>query len=100
MATIAITGMNGFLGWHLRAYLNAIGTHSAVGVDRNALEVPQLLQDVVRLADVIVHFAGMNRGKDQDIERTNVKLTMQLIHIRPLSRTAITNRKKVISRLS
>jgi len=79
MATIGITGSNGFLGWHLRAFLHAHGKHSILGTVQKTFQDSQQLQEFVRGADIIVHLAGMNRGKEQDIVEINVGLTSQLI---------------------
>ena len=76
---IGITGIDGFLGWHLRCHLLAVQGHFIVGADRKAFESKEILEGFVRRAQVIVHFAGMNRGKEQDIERTNIALTTKII---------------------
>ena len=79
MTTIAITGSEGFLGWHLRAYFNGRPEVKVVGINRPLYEDHDRFQQFIREADAVVHLAGMNRGDDQEIERVNVELTSQLI---------------------
>lgn len=77
---IGITGIDGFLGWHLRAYLLANKFPSVLGADRKTFNDPKLLQEFVHSVDVIIHLAGMNRGTEVDIERTNITITEKLIY--------------------
>jgi UDP-2-acetamido-2,6-beta-L-arabino-hexul-4-ose reductase len=79
MATIAITGSGGFLGWHLRVHCHARPEIKILQIDREGFRDPAHFQQVIQQADAVVHLAGLNRGSDQDIERVNVELTKQLI---------------------
>lgn len=78
MKSIGITGAEGFLGWHVRAYLHSQGI-AAVCATRATFVKSDKLAEFVGQCDVIIHLAGMNRGDDAEIERTNVALTEQLI---------------------
>jgi UDP-2-acetamido-2,6-beta-L-arabino-hexul-4-ose reductase len=79
MLTVGITGANGLLGWHLRCALRERPEFCAVAADRSTFASEQTLQEFAASSDVIVHFAGMNRGDDSEIYQTNVELTERLI---------------------
>jgi UDP-2-acetamido-2,6-beta-L-arabino-hexul-4-ose reductase len=77
---IGITGQDGFVGKHLRNYLNLQPNLTIVPFERQYFEHPELLADFVLQCDVIVHLAGMNRHPDPaEIYRINVNLAEQLI---------------------
>ncbi|MEK6749961.1 MAG: NAD-dependent epimerase/dehydratase family protein [Pseudomonadota bacterium] len=76
---IGITGINGLLGWHLRAYLHGHKDIDVFGADRATLSDPMLLDKFVSGVDAIAHFAGMNRGSDEVLEATNIGLAEALI---------------------
>jgi UDP-2-acetamido-2,6-beta-L-arabino-hexul-4-ose reductase len=79
LARIGITGSDGFLGWHLRAFLHASPDVAVVAADRHAFADAQKLRDFVRAADAIVHLAGVNRGDDRAMRDTNIQLAERLI---------------------
>ena len=77
---VGITGQNGFIGSHLRNYLQLDDKLELVGFDRNFFESNKSLDAFVRHCDVIVHLAGMNRHESQEvIYQTNVNLADKLI---------------------
>jgi UDP-2-acetamido-2,6-beta-L-arabino-hexul-4-ose reductase len=76
---IGITGIGGLLGWHLRAYLYSGRKADIRGADRVVCSDPRALQDFVKDVDAVVHLAGMNRGEDSELEKTNIDLTGRLI---------------------
>lgn len=71
---VVLTGAHGFLGWHTRLRLHALG-HDVVPVGRADWDA---LGAVVRGADAVVHVAGVNRGDDTDVEQGNVRLARDL----------------------
>lgn len=79
MQVIGITGSQGFLGWHLRVYLNTRKDMDVRIADRSTFLNSDKLREFVRGLDGIVHLAGMNRGDESEIESTNVSLTSALI---------------------
>lgn len=79
MTTIAVTGIDGFLGWHTKVYFHARPESQVLGITRSILNDPTQLEQAVRQVDVVLHLAGMNRGADEEIERVNVELASQLI---------------------
>jgi UDP-2-acetamido-2,6-beta-L-arabino-hexul-4-ose reductase len=79
MTTIAVTGIEGFLGWHTRVHFHARPEWEVLGITRSDFNDPGRLAEAVRHADVVLHLAGMNRGADEEIERTNVALTSEMM---------------------
>lgn len=76
---LGITGAAGHLGYHLRARLYAQGDKDVRLADRRVFADAQALEVFVDGLDGIVHFAGMNRGDDAEVARTNVALAQSLI---------------------
>lgn len=76
---IGITGINGLLGWHLRCYFKAFPDLIIHGADKSTFENMERLTAFVGNCDAIVHFAGMNRGEEDLIEATNVRLADSLV---------------------
>ena len=79
MLKIGITGINGLLGTHLRAYLHTLKDVEVFGADRTTFSSEKHLADFVSSCDVIVHLAGMNRGADTEVVETNIRLADQLV---------------------
>lgn len=71
---IAITGADGFLGWHLRAFLHADADVTVIPIGRSVFENSSALAERLVGADTVVHLAGMNRGDAADIRRVNAEL--------------------------
>ncbi len=74
-----ITGADGMLGWHLRC---ALVGHPHIQVrlaTRQTFSSAESLQDFCAGLDVLVHFAGMNRGKEDEIFHTNLELGEQVL---------------------
>jgi UDP-2-acetamido-2,6-beta-L-arabino-hexul-4-ose reductase len=76
---IGITGIDGFLGWHLRTHLHGRAGIEVLGATRSTFSNEQDLSNFVLGCDVIVHLAGMNRGNDDEIQKVNTGLTELLI---------------------
>lgn len=77
---IGVTGADGLIGWHQRAYLKAIdGGHEVRLAGRATFGRPELLAGFVDGLDAIIHLAGMNRGDDAEIEATNSTLARDLV---------------------
>ena len=77
MEHVALTGGNGFLGWHTRSALLESGTESrrvAVGGAHDAAAAQQAIDGASRL----VHIAGVNRGLDSEIGEGNVEFARQV----------------------
>ena len=79
MKKIGITGIEGLIGWHLHAFLHGQKDVSVVRANRSTFTDHSKLCDFVKSCDVIVHLAGMNRGDENEVFATNIKLTDDLI---------------------
>jgi len=76
---VVITGVDGFLGWHLSCRLRAMGTDTVVGLARAELADHASATEALARADAVVHLAGVNRGTENDIEAGNQRAAQQLI---------------------
>ena len=79
MARIGITGASGFIGWHFRCRLFGLKEVETIMLDDAAFNDPEAMRSFVVSCDAIVHLAGMNRGEEDAIYETNVRLTQTLI---------------------
>jgi UDP-2-acetamido-2,6-beta-L-arabino-hexul-4-ose reductase len=77
---IGITGADGLLGFHLRAYLRACTQHEVRLANRQVFDDPLLLRGFVDGLDGIVHLAGVNRGSDDVVEQGNVDSARSLVN--------------------
>jgi UDP-2-acetamido-2,6-beta-L-arabino-hexul-4-ose reductase len=88
---IAITGENGFLGYHLTQYYKN-KNYEVVKLGRNFAENLELARD----CDFIIHAAGVNRASnDKEVYDGNVELAMVLVN--RLKQLNITSDIKFIS---
>lgn len=76
---IGVTGADGMIGWHMRAFLRNRPGVETIPASRAAFESVEKLQNFASGCDAIVHLAGMNRGEDEQVERVNVELAEKLI---------------------
>ncbi|MHB8473032.1 MAG: polysaccharide biosynthesis C-terminal domain-containing protein [Gammaproteobacteria bacterium] len=76
---IGITGVKGMVGFHVRGVLRGQKDVEVSGADRATFASSAALDEFVSSVDVLVHLAGMNRGDDAEIEKTNIDLTSALI---------------------
>ncbi|MFC7550573.1 NAD-dependent epimerase/dehydratase family protein [Plantactinospora sp. GCM10030261] len=67
-----ITGGEGFLGWHVRVLMRALGWPAPVLLGRQALTDPKTVSEAMAGADVVLHLAGANRGTAADVVAGNV----------------------------
>ncbi|MGZ6035552.1 MAG: polysaccharide biosynthesis C-terminal domain-containing protein [Myxococcaceae bacterium] len=75
----AVTGANGFLGWHLRVRLLATRDVEAVVITRDHFADPRQLAAALDGVDTIVHLAGVNRaGSDEAVEQGNLAIARAL----------------------
>lgn len=76
---IGITGADGFLGWHLRCLLYGDTHDTAVPCDQVSFADDNALDNLVATSDAIVHFAGINRGTEDEVLNGNLVITDRLI---------------------
>lgn len=74
---VALTGAQGFLGWHIRAALQEFGQEDAtipVGDAFSVAEAAAAVSGSTRL----IHLAGVNRGSDTEVSEENRRFASQL----------------------
>lgn len=76
---VGITGGSGFLGWHLRARLHAIGGHEVRIASREIFENIAACKEFLEGLDVLVHCAAATRGDEEEIYQANIAATSSLI---------------------
>lgn len=89
MTRVVITGAAGLIGWHARARLHAVNCaarfkgesqpYDIVALDHAGFDDPKLLAEAVAGADLILHFAGVNRGGEAEVEAANPKIAHTLL---------------------
>jgi len=72
---VLLTGADGFLGWHTRALLQALGSHEVVPVSRTSWADLNVLAAGV---DAVIHCAGGNRESPGALEEMNIGLARDL----------------------
>jgi UDP-2-acetamido-2,6-beta-L-arabino-hexul-4-ose reductase len=85
---IAVTGAKGLLGWHTAARMHALTCaaryrgeepqHELVAIDRATFCDPEALAQALIGADAVLHFAGINRGPEEEVERGNPQIAATL----------------------
>ncbi|MEV6371696.1 polysaccharide biosynthesis C-terminal domain-containing protein [Micromonospora musae] len=78
MLRLAVTGAGGFLGWHVRVLLHALGWPEPIVITRADLTDPATVAAKVAGVDRVLHVAGVNRGEPADVAAGNVQLAAQL----------------------
>lgn len=76
---IGITGADGLIGWHLRAFLRVRGGHDVRLATRATFSDSDQLSAFVDGLDAVVHLAGMNRGDEAEVEAINAALAATLV---------------------
>jgi UDP-2-acetamido-2,6-beta-L-arabino-hexul-4-ose reductase len=74
---IAVTGPEGFLGWHLRCLAFSRGI-ACVPVGRSLLGDPERLDAALDGVDAVIHCAGVNRGTDAEVTDGNAEAAGRL----------------------
>lgn len=77
MSGIALTGANGFLGWHTRAALRESGLDAAPVAVGNRFNLEDATASVAG-ASRVIHLAGVNRGDDDEVMTGNLQFAEQL----------------------
>lgn len=74
---IALTGADGFLGWHARCAARVRGD-DPVPIGRAVMNDPDALAAALAGVDAVLHCAGVNRGEDARVEAENQDLARLL----------------------
>jgi UDP-2-acetamido-2,6-beta-L-arabino-hexul-4-ose reductase len=75
---VALTGAGGFLGWHVRVLLRALGWPDPTVLTRADLTDPARVASKVSGVDRVLHLAGINRGDPAVVAAGNVELAVAL----------------------
>lgn len=88
MKKVVLTGAAGLLGWHARARLHALNCAArfsgktepfeVVALDHPAFADDETLLHALRGADIVLHFAGVNRGDPTEVEIANGAIAARL----------------------
>lgn len=76
MKQVAISGANGFLGWHTRAALLETNTESACVAVGDAFDLAAA-SAALDGASRFIHLAGVNRGSDEEVRDGNALFAVQ-----------------------
>lgn len=77
MKPVAMTGADGFLGWHVKLALrenDLDATHIPVGEYFDPVSALETVDGAPRL----IHLAGVNRGTDEEVSQGNVRFAQQI----------------------
>lgn len=85
---IVVTGAQGLLGWHAHARLHAANCQATFSGNQPEFDIvplphadfddDALLADAVTGADAVLHFAGVNRAPDAEVEAANPAIARRL----------------------
>lgn len=88
MKKIVITGAGGLIGWHTSVRLHAANCaahysgqpkpYDVVALDHASFDNDTILRAAVDQADAVLHFAGVNRTSDIDLEAANPAIASRL----------------------
>jgi UDP-2-acetamido-2,6-beta-L-arabino-hexul-4-ose reductase len=80
MSKFTLTGGHGFIGWHTRAALRERGLNPVlipVGDVFDAAEAQRVIEGTERL----IHIAGVNRAKDDEVLEGNLRFAAQIVGV-------------------
>ena len=85
---IVVTGARGLIGWHAHARLHAANCAAEfknepkplyiVALDHTAFDDDAALRSALDGAQAVLHFAGVNRAPDNEVETANPAIAMRL----------------------
>ncbi|MEO3744534.1 capsular biosynthesis protein [Plantactinospora sp. B5E13] len=75
---VALTGAGGFLGWHVRVLVRALGWPEPIRLTRADLADPAAVAAALHGSDRLLHLAGVNRGDPADVAAGNVEVAAAL----------------------
>jgi len=86
---IVITGAGGLIGWHAAARLHAVNCgarfqgktppHEIVELNRTTFNDATVLANALSRAEVVLHFAGINRASEDEQEYGNIALAADAV---------------------
>lgn len=78
VSKVLVTGAAGMLGYHLRCRLHVLPAVEVRCAGREEFADPAKLDALLSGVDAVVHFAGVNRGSDAEVEQGNIALAQTL----------------------
>lgn len=81
MQRIAVTGASGFIGQHVMARLRRGADVEIIPIGRATMMERSRFSAALDGVDALVHLAGMNRGDDAVVERTNIELAESVAEV-------------------
>lgn len=75
---IGITGESGFIGTSLRNFLKDKKEIKLIKFEDEFFNDKNKLDNFIKECDIIIHLAGMNRGEENEVYKTNVELAKKL----------------------
>jgi UDP-2-acetamido-2,6-beta-L-arabino-hexul-4-ose reductase len=78
MTRVLVTGAAGMLGFHLRCRLHVLAGVEVRSAGRAEFADPAAMDALLSEVDAVVHFAGVNRGSDTEVEDGNLALAQTL----------------------
>lgn len=89
MIRVVITGASGLIGWHAHALLHAANCAARfkghaepfdiVALDHNSFNSDPVIQKAMQGVDAVLHFAGVNRGAEAEVEVANPAIASRLV---------------------
>jgi len=80
MTKLALSGGDGFVGSHMRYFLySKKEDYDVVLIEKEDFENESKLEVKLRDVNTILHFAGLNRGGEDEIYKTNISLTQKIL---------------------
>lgn len=70
-SSIVLSGGSGFLGWHTRVLVRALGLPTPKLLSRDDFAAPARLAGILDGADRVLHVAGVNRGTPAEVKEGN-----------------------------
>lgn len=89
MNKVVITGSKGLIGWHVHARMHALNCAPAfrgenklfdiIPLDHIGFDDDEKLRDALVGASAILHFAGINRAPEKELEVVNAAISKRLV---------------------
>lgn len=86
---VVITGAGGLIGWHAHARLHAANCaarfkgmpepYDIVALDHGCFQADTILHQALTGADGVLHFAGINRAPEDEVEAANPAIARHLV---------------------
>jgi UDP-2-acetamido-2,6-beta-L-arabino-hexul-4-ose reductase len=75
---VGVTGLTGFLGWHIRCAIEAGRNEEIVPIGHREFEDIESMDLALSKVDCVIHLAGVNRAPESVIAEVNILLAQRL----------------------